>query len=200
MTTQENEHAERSLRREHVIDLAAIVGVVFLLIVVVRMTAQTTHTIALLALAVVLAYLTLPLREVISRRVGHGVAAITVPLITLAIIAGVALAVTNDITSQAARLASMLDTAIAGLQPGSFPARIARGINAQKAIHDALSRTGTTVVAGQTSYGGLSASASDLLVVIVLSAFLQGTGSAVVDRVVSLWPKVRRKAVRDRGQ
>ena len=199
VTAQEHtEHSERSLRREHIVDLAALVGIVFLLIVVVRMTAQLGHTLALLSMAAALSYLTLPLRNLISRRVGHGVAVITVSIITLAIILGVAFAVTNDITSQATRLASMIDRTIAGLQTGSLPERIASGVNAQKSIHDAFARVGTTVIAGQGSSGGLSAKASDLLVVIVLGAFLQGSGSALVDRVVSLWPRPRRKAVRNR--
>ena len=193
-----SESAERVLRREHLVDLAALVGVVFLLITVVRTTARLSHVLGLLTLAIVLSYLTNPLRHALRRTVGNGVAAVVVPLLTFAVIVGVALAVANDIASQAERLASVLNKAIQGLKPGSLPARIVRSVNAQKAISESLSRTGTTVVAGEGSPGGLNSAFGDLFVVIIISAFLQGTGSSAVDRIIAAWPRARRKAIRDR--
>ena len=192
------EVTERGLRREHLTDLAAIVGVVFVLIAIVRTTVRLTHVLGLVTFAVVLSYLTMPLRRLLIRRVGHGVAAVLVPLTTFVVIVGIGIAVSGDITTQAARLANVLNRAVAGLQPGSLPARIADSVKAEQAISDALARTGTTVVAGQGSAGGLSSSIGDLVVVIILGAFLQGTGTTVVDRTIAFWPRPRRKAIRER--
>ena len=85
----------RAITREHVIDLVAMVGLVFLMIIAVR----TDHLIGLLVLAVVLSYLTAPLRHRLAARIGDGAAAALVPLLTFAVIVGIAVAVSKDTTS-----------------------------------------------------------------------------------------------------
>ena len=188
----------RSIRREHLIDLISIVGLVFLMIIAVRTTIRLTHVIGLLILAIVLSYLTAPLRSRLSARVGHGLAAALVPLFTFAVIVGIALAVSKDASSQTARLASVLNGKVQALGPQSLPGRIAKSTHVKQAIDQALSSTGTTVVAGQKSTSSLASPASDLFIVIILGAFLQGSGPAAVQRIISTWPRPRRKDIWDR--
>lgn len=190
--------AERSIRREHLLDLFAIVGLVFVMIIAVRTTVRLTHVVALLILAVVLSYLTSPLRTRLANRVGHGLATPLVPLLTFAVIVALALAVSKDASSQTARLTSVLNERVQALAPNSLPGRIARSTHLQQAIDDTLSSTGTSVVAGQKTTTGLASPVGDLFIVIILGAFLQGSGPAVVARTISTWPRSRRKAVWDR--
>ena len=75
----EDEGALRAITREHVIDLVAVVGLVFLMIVAVRTTIGLEHLIGLLVLAVVLSYLTAPLRHWLATYIGDGGAAALVP-------------------------------------------------------------------------------------------------------------------------
>ena len=96
----------RSITREHVVDLVAIVGLVFLMIIAVRTTIRLDHLSGLLVLAVVLSYLTAPLRHRLGARIGDGAAAALVPLLTFAVIVGIAVAVSKDTTSQATRIAA----------------------------------------------------------------------------------------------
>src|ERR1043165_521530 len=94
----------RRFRREDAIDLAAIVGVVFLMIVTVRTTARLSHVLGLLVMAGVLPYLPLPLPHALARGLAHGLAVVLVPFLTFAAVVGIGLAVPRDITSQAERL------------------------------------------------------------------------------------------------
>ncbi len=186
------------LRRAHVTALAGFVGLVFLVVALVRTTMHLTHVLGLVMLAVALAYLTAPLRRRFGRSLGHGLAAAIVSLLTFAVIVGIGLAVTRDITHQAERLGEVLSSFVKDLGSTSMPARVAKSMRIEAGIRSSLARAGTTVVAGQPTTSGLSSSIGDLVVVIVLGAFLQGTGTAAVDRVISRWPRPRRKAIRDR--
>ena len=96
------------------------------------------------------------------------------------------------------RLASMLNEKVQSLAPQSLPGRIARSTHVEEAINQALSATGTTVIAGQRSTGRLASPLSDLFIVVVLGAFLQGAGPGVVARAISWWPRSRRRAVWER--
>ena len=196
--TSEDAGAGRAISREHVIDLVAIVCLVFLMIIAVRTTIRLQHLTGLLVLAVVLSYLTAPLRHRLAARIGDGVAAALVPLLTFAVIVGIAVAVSKDTTSQATRLASMLNEKVRSLAPQSLPSRIARSTHVEEAIDQALSTTGTTVIAGQRSTGKLASPLSDLFIVIILGAFLQGAGPAVVARAISWWPRSRRATIWER--
>ena len=197
-STSEESGTGRAITREHVIDLVAMVGLVFFMIIAVRTTIRLDHLIGLLVLAVVLSYLTAPLRHRLAARIGDGAAAALVPLLTFAVIVGIAVAVSKDTTSQATRLASMLDEKVRSLAPHSLPGRIARSTHVEEAIDQALSTTGTTVIAGQHSTGNLASPLSDLFIVIILGAFLQGAGPAVVARAISWWPRSRRGAIWER--
>ena len=92
----------------------------------------------------------------------------------------------------------MLDEKVRSLAPHSLPGRIARSTHVEEAIDQALSTTGTTVIAGQHSTGNLASPLSDLFIVIILGAFLQGAGPAVVARAISWWPRSRRGAIWER--
>ena len=54
------------------------------------------------------------------------------------------------------------------------------------------------MIAGQHSTGNLASPLSDLFIVIILGAFLQGAGPAVVARAISWWPRSRRGAIWER--
>ena len=98
-STSEESGTGRAITREHVIDLVAMVGLVFFMIIAVRTTIRLDHLIGLLVLAVVLSYLTAPLRHRLAARIGDGAAAALVPLLTFAVIVGIAVAVSKDTTS-----------------------------------------------------------------------------------------------------
>ena len=193
----DSESTERRIRREHLIDLVATVGLVFLMIIAVRTTVRLTHVLALFVVAAVLAYLTAPLRTALSARIGHGLAAALVPILTFVAIVGIGVAVSSDASDQASRLADVLNGRIQELAPTSLPGRIAKSIHAQEAIDQALSSTGTSVVAGETSTSSLARPLSDLFLVVIIGAFIQGSGPAVVARVIAAWPRSRRRAIWD---
>ena len=64
------------------------------------------------------------MRHRLAAHIGDGAAAALVPLFTFAVIVGIAWAVSKDTTSQATRLASMLDEKLRSLAPQSLPGRI----------------------------------------------------------------------------
>ena len=189
-----------AMRGLDVADLGAIVGLVFVVVLIVRVTTKLAHVSGLLALAVTISYLTAPLRTRFASAVGRGAAAAFVALFTLVCVAGVAFAVSRDVTLQATRLGVRIDQYGQTLIPKSLPGRLFRAVRSTGAIQDAVSRTGTTVVAGQPTKGGLTSTFGDLFVVVILGAFFQTSGTQFVNWCIGKWPREERAAVRARWQ
>lgn len=128
-------------------------------------------------LAVVLSYLTALFQSRLSARLGHGLATALVPLTTFAVIVAIAFGVSNDASSQTARLASVLNEKVQDLAPNSLPGRNAKSTRLQQAIDEILSSTGTSIVAGKKSTTGLASPVVDLFIVIIVGSVPLGQWS-----------------------
>jgi predicted PurR-regulated permease PerM len=174
------------------------IGLVVLAIIVLgRLVLRLHDTIGLILLAGTLAIATNPLQRAIRRRIGSGASYALTALITFALIVAIAAVLWNDLAQQSERLAALLTDRIDDLRPGTLPQRLASLTRADDSIAAVFERFPTTVVAGEDSATGVGSKVVNLLVTIVLAAFLQAGAGGVFDWIVARWPRDDRAEVRD---
>ena len=174
------------------------IGLVVLAVVVLgQLVLRLRDTIGLILLAATLAVATTPLQHSIRRRIGAGASYALTALITFALIVSIAAVLWNDLAQQSERLASLLTDRLADLRPGTLPARLASLTRADDSIAAVLERFPTTVVAGENSATGVGSKVVNLLITVVLAAFLQAGAGGVFDWIVARWSRDDRAEVRD---
>ena len=173
-------------------------GLVVLAVVVLgQLVLRLTDTIGLILLAATLAVMTAPLQRAMSRRTGAGASYALTALLTLAVIISIAAVLWNDLAQQSERLAGLLTDRLDDLRPGTLPERLARLTRADDSIAAVFERFPTTIVAGENSATGVGSKVVNLLVAVVLAAFLQAGALGVFDWIVSRWSRDDRAEVRD---
>ena len=73
---------------------------------------------------------------------------------------------------------------------------MADALDAQASIDEIFSRLPSSVVAGEADAAGVGVWVIDLLLVVILAAFLQSSAGSMLDRIVERWPRSGRIDVR----
>ncbi len=171
--------------------------VVLAIVVLGRLVLRLHDTVGLVLLAGTAAIATSPLQHALRRRIGAGASYALTALITFGLVVAVAAIVWQDLAQQAERLATLLTERIEGLRTGSMPERLARLTRAEDSIAAVFDRFPTTVVAGEDSATGVGSQVVNLLVTVVLAAFMQAGAGGVLDWIVARWLRDDRARVRE---
>ena len=177
-------------------DLVRIVLLVLACIIVARLVGRLDEVLGLTLLAGSVALLTAPVRLRLARRIPTGLATALTALLTIVAALAVSALLVRGLAGEADRLSSELTSRLDDLQPGSLPDRVAEALDAQASIDEVFSRLPSSVVAGEADAAGVGGRAIDLLLVVILAAFLQSSAAGILDRAVERWPRSGRGEVR----
>lgn len=169
------------------------------LVLLVRFVLRLGTVLELTALAVLLAFVTLPVQRRLAGRIGAAAATAAVAVGTFAAIVAVGGLVLRDLAGQSAHLADLLAGGVERWAPGSLPERVARSLDLEATIRTVLGHLAPTVVAGETTGMGVGRRVLDVILVVVLTAFLQGGLPGAASWVMARWPRDERAAVRAWG-
>lgn len=189
---------DRSSPGPSAVSTAFRIGVVLLAVFVLGgLLVRLEDTIGLVLLAATIAVTTDRMQRALSRRLGRAASYVMTALITFVFIVVAAAIIWNDLAQQAERLNTLVADRIAGLTDGSLPDRLARLTRAEDSIAAVLDRLPSTVVAGEDSTVGVGGKVVNLLVVVVLAAFLQAGAGSALDWIVARWSRDDRASVRE---
>ncbi len=177
-------------------DLVRIVLLLLTCVVVARLVGRLDAVLGLTLLAGSVALLTAPVRMRLARRMPSGLATALTALLTIVAAIAVSALLVRGLASGADQLAGELTSSLDALRPGTLPARVADALDAQASIDEIFSRLPSSVVAGEADAAGVGARAIDLLLVVILAAFLQSSAGSMLDRIVERWPRSGRVDVR----
>ena len=177
-------------------DLVRIVLLLLACVVVARLVGRLDAVLGLTLLAGSVALLTAPVRMRLARRMPSGLATTLTALLTIVAAIAVSALLVRGLASGADQLAGELTSSLDALRPGTLPARVADALDAQASIDEIFSRLPSSVVAGEADAAGVGARAIDLLLVVILAAFLQSSAGSMLDRIVERWPRSGRVDVR----
>ncbi len=164
-------------------DLVRIVLLVLACIIVARLVGRLDEVLGLTLLAGSVALLTAPVRLRLARRIPTGLATALTALLTIVAALAVSALLVRGLAGEADRLSSELTSRLDDLRPGSLPDRVAEALDAQASIDEVFSRLPSSVVAGEADAAGVGGRAIDLLLVVILAAFLQSSAAGILDRV-----------------
>jgi len=170
---------------------------VLAVIIIVDLVFRLRDTAGLVFLAATIAIVTAPAQRVLTRFVGVGAGRVLTAVITFVVVVAAAVVIWRDLAEQTERLTELVLGGLDDLKDGSFPERLARLTRAEQGVSAVLDRLPSTVVAGEESTAGAGSKIVNLLVAIVLAAFFQAGGPAVVSWFASRWPRDDRGQVRD---
>jgi predicted PurR-regulated permease PerM len=172
-------------------------GLIVLAVVVVgRLVVRLEETLGLVLLAATLAFITEPVRCRLTGRLGRAAGVALTAFLTYATIVALAAVLWRDLSGQSMRLAEVLGGRIDDLRSGSIPARIAESVRARDGIDAVFERLPITMITGRDSAPGVGTQAVQLLVAVILAAFLQSGVGAMTTRVVARWERDDREHVR----
>ena len=190
-------HHEPSPTRRSALTETVRLGLIVLVVVVVgRLVVRLENTLGLVLFAAALGFVTEPLRRRLAGRIGRGAAVAVTALVTYVLIVAVAAVLWRDLSGQSQRLAELLTARVDDLGSGNIPARIAGAVRAREGIDAVFDRLPATVITGRDSARGVGTQALQLLVAVILAAFLQSGVGAMTTRVVARWERDDREHVR----
>ncbi len=177
-------------------DLVRVVLLVLACVVAARLVGRLDEVLGLTLLAGSVALLTAPVRMRLARHIPSGLATALTAVLTIGAAIAVSALLVRGLAGEADRLAGELTSRLDALRPGTLPDRVADALDARTSIEEIFSRIPSNVVTGRTGPAGVGGRAVDLLLVVILAAFLQSSASGILDRVVERWPRSARAEVR----
>lgn len=184
------------VRRDPWWDLARVVALVLVAVVTARLVGRLNNVLGLTLLACSTALVTAPVRSRLARWMPSGLATALTALLTFVGVVAVSALLVQGLAGEADRLAADLTSRVDSLQPDTLPARVAEAFDAQTSIDTVFSQLPSRVVAGESGPLGLGGRVVDLLLVVILAAFLQSSSGGMLDWIVGRWPREGRAAVR----
>jgi predicted PurR-regulated permease PerM len=169
--------------------LAAIVLVGVIALAVAAFVARLQSVIGLTLAAVCVALITLPFQRWLQRGIGAVASMIVTALGTLAVCLTLAYVVLRDLGNQAQSVADLVLARLDSVRPGSFVDRVATSLQLDVAIEEWLSRVPSIVIVGDDGGTEVGHQLVSLLAVVILAAFFQSSGRAMVDWFVARWPR-----------
>lgn len=177
-------------------ELTRLVTLVLAGIVAARTVGRLDQVLDLVLLAAVVSLLTAPVRNRLARMGPGGLATAVTALATFGGVLVLAALVMRGIAFGADRLERDLLHVLDGLRPGTLPARVAESVDARAGIEEVFGRLPSVLVTGEINGVGMGRRVIELLLVVILAAFLQASGPSLLDRAVSVWPRSARAEVR----
>ena len=186
---QTDDRSERSVAPVDVTSIVRFVVVVLAAVVVVRAVGRLDQILGLVLAAGVLALVTLPMTDLLARRLrGFGVAVTAVVSMTVALVVGYT--VLRDLSTQSASIAERIGDRLAEIDSSTTFGRVVSSLRVGDAITAWLNRVPELVVVGEETGSGISRQLIALVTVVILAAFLQSSGRRILDWFVSRWPRV----------
>ncbi|NNE10966.1 MAG: AI-2E family transporter [Ilumatobacter sp.] len=147
-------------------------------------------------MAATLAALTAPAQRAVARRAGTAVSLVAVTVATVAAGTTIAFAVLRDLQQQADTVAVLLAERLDEIRAGSLIDRLVTALRLDDRLTEWLSALPSEVLVGADGGADVGRRVLELLVVVVLAAFLQAAGSAWLDWAATRWPRDERAGVR----
>jgi putative heme transporter len=177
-------------------ELIRLVVLVLVAIVTAQTIGRLSDVVGLVLLAVVLALMTEPVRRRLSRYLPSGLATAITALVTFGAVLVVGFVLMRGLAAEADRLSDALAGWIDGLRAGSLPARVADALQASDGVAEVFGQVPSVVVTGEDDTIGVGRRVIDLLLVVIIAAFVQASAASMFDRAVGLWPRSARGGVR----
>src|SRR5205085_1084628 len=129
-------------------DLVRLVGLILVAVALSRTVGRLAPVIGLVLLATVVAFISAPVRRLLSHVMKPGLATALTALITFAVVVTVGGLVLHGLSVEADHVSSSIIERFDRLRPGSFAARVVDALDARKGVHDTFGRLPSVVVAG----------------------------------------------------
>lgn len=169
--------------------VGSIVATVMVVIVAGRFAERLGDVIGLVLAAAVLAVGTLPVRRWAGRYVGIGAATVATAVLTTVVSLAAALLAFRDLSARADQVAELTQRRLDEIEPGSLIDRVVSAVRLDDAIAGWLDRIPNQVILGADGGGAIATQLFLFLTVVILAAFLQSSGSAIVGWVCARWPR-----------
>ena len=158
---------------------------------------RLTDIVGLTVTAGVVTWLTRPMYCAIQRKIGGAGAVLVTVLASFLILGGLAGAVLWDLNRGASALASDIRTALENVNGRSLLERLVRSLRLGDTITTYLDDLPGNVVFGVDGRPAIAERVVDLTIVVILSAFLHASTTAILNGLVRLWPRPERAQVWD---
>ncbi len=186
---------QASARHIPVGPVAIVMGLVAFAVALSKVAGELADILGLLLFASALAWLLTPMKAAIARRIGTGGSIVVIVLGVLIVGLGIGGLLVADLSSGADALS---DRVRASLAPGgdrSWFSRLQGSLQLDRGVADWLTSLPSRMVFGANGTPALGQRVVDMLVVVVLAAFLLASGGSVIAALVAAWPRDEREKV-----
>ena len=186
---------QASARHIPVGPVAIVMGLVAFAVALSKVAGELADILGLLLFASALAWLLTPMKAAIARRIGTGGSIVVIVLGVLIVGLGIGGLLVADLSSGADALS---DRVRASLAPGgdrSWFSRLQGSLQLDRGVADWLTSLPSRMVFGAKGTPALGQRVVDMLVVVVLAAFLLASGGSVIAALVAAWPRDEREKV-----
>lgn len=180
-------------RRVPVGPLVATVGTVAMTVALAQVAGGLTDIVGLVALAALLAWMTGPVQQRMARRIGSGLSVTVLAIVALVMGIGIGGLLARDLSTGATALSERITDALAQDSGGTLADRLGRSLRLSDGIAEWLSSLPNTAVFGGEGTPAVGARLVDIVVVVVLMAFLRSSSASIMAGIVKLWPRPQRE-------
>lgn len=181
------------------ISVGSVVAVVALVVggvLLAQIVARLGEVLGLVVVAGVVAVTTAPFERWLSRRTHPIVGVVITAVLSLGLVGSLAVFVSTDLNSQLIAFSEAVEARLDAIPVGSFWHAVANSVRFGPTLRSWLDSLPEQVFYGSEDASGIGRAGVFVVTVIVLAAFWQRSGPALLDAVVTAWPRPQRQQVR----